>query len=154
MTTLQPLQAAPARHGRHASLEDFMKVTRSGYVLEFEHVLDGLRETARQCKNPAHLDFVTAAITAFQEEGPEARPFLNGCPQAAARLIFEEVTEAYITAEQATRMQARGGTLVRDFQLPYTSHRRAQARRAEHERRLRNATGLDRLRHLLTIPAT
>ncbi|MEV0966947.1 hypothetical protein AB0J25_31045 [Streptomyces sp. NPDC049910] len=130
-----------------------MKVTRSGYVLEFEHVLDGLRETAGQCRNPAHLAFVTAAITAFEDEGPDARPLLNGCPQAAARLIFDEVAEAYITTEQATRVQARGSTLVRDFQLPYTSHRRAQARRAEHERRGRNATGLDRLRHLLTIPA-
>ncbi|MFJ5817303.1 hypothetical protein ACIQGT_25915 [Streptomyces sp. NPDC093108] len=77
---------------------------------------------------------------------------LDGCPQAVARRIFEEVTEAYITAEDATCIQARGSTLVRDFQLPYTSHRRAQARRAEHERRGRNATGLDRLRHLLTIP--
>ncbi|MER5378467.1 hypothetical protein [Streptomyces sp. NPDC002553] len=124
-----------------------MKVTPSGYVLQFEHVLDGLRETAAQCKSPAHLAFVTAAITAFEEEGPDAAPLLNGCPQATARLIYAEVAEAYITTEQATRIQAR------DFQLPYTSHRRAQARRAEHERRGRNATGLDRLRHRLTIPA-
>ncbi|MFE0778069.1 hypothetical protein [Streptomyces sp. NPDC058861] len=130
-----------------------MKVTRSGYVREFPHVLEGLRETAGQCRNPAHLAFVTAAITAFEEEGPDAAPLLNGCPQATARRIFEEVAEAYITAEQATRIQARGGTLVRDFQLPYTSHRRAQARRAAHERRGRTATGVDRLRHLLTLPA-
>lgn len=129
-----------------------MKATPSGYVLEFPHVLDGLRETAAQCKNPAHAAFVTTAITAFEQEGPDAAPLLDGCPQAAARRIFEEVTEAYITAEQATCIQARGSTLVRDFQRPYTSHRRAQARRAEHERRGRNATGLDRLRHLLTIP--
>lgn len=129
-----------------------MKVTRSGYVLEFPHVLDELRATAAQCKNPAHLNFVNTAITAFEEKGPDAAPLLNGCPQAAAQLIFAEVTEAYITAEQATRIQARKSTLVRDFQLPYTHHRRAQAREAEHERRLRNATGLDRLRHHLTIP--
>ncbi|MFF9158359.1 hypothetical protein ACF1AB_39735 [Streptomyces sp. NPDC014846] len=44
--------------------------------------------------------------------------------------------------------------MVRNHQLPYTSHRRAQARRSEHERRSRNATGLDRLRHLLTIPVS
>ena len=130
-----------------------MKVTRSGYVLEFEHVLDGLQETAGHCRNPAHLAFVTTAITAFEEEGPNAAPFLNGCPQAAARLIFVEIAEAYITAEQATRIQARNSTLARDFQLPYTSHRRAQARRAEHERRGRNATGLDLLLHKFTIPA-
>ncbi|MFD7462830.1 MULTISPECIES: hypothetical protein [unclassified Streptomyces] len=95
---------------------------------------------------------MNTAITAFEEDGPDAQPLLNGCPQAAARLIFEEVTEAYITAGQATRIQDRNSTLVRDFQLPYTSHRRAQARRAEHKRRPRNATGLDMLRHLLTIP--
>ncbi|MEU5196049.1 hypothetical protein AB0G86_18665 [Streptomyces scabiei] len=130
-----------------------MKVTPSGYVLEFPHVLEGLRTTAAQCKNPAHLDFVNTAITAFEEAGPDAEVLLNGCPQATAQLIFNEVTEAYITAETADRVQASNSTLVRDFQLPYTSHRRAQARRAEHERRLRNATGLDLLRHLLTIPA-
>ncbi|KAB7835699.1 hypothetical protein [Streptomyces mobaraensis] len=129
-----------------------MKVTRSGYVLEFEHVLDELKKTAGQCRNPAHLAFVTAAITAFEEEGPHAAPLLNGCPQADARRIFDEVAEAYITTEQATRIQARNSTLARNFQLPYTSHRRAQARRAEHERRGRTATGLDRLRHLLTNP--
>jgi hypothetical protein len=130
-----------------------MKTTPSGYVLEFPHVLDGLRATAAQCKNPAHLNFVTTAITAFEEEGPDAEPLLHGCPERAAQLIFAEVTEAYITAAQAARIQASNSTLTRDFQLPYTSHRRAQARRAEHERRGRNATGLDRLRHLLTIPA-
>ncbi|MET8406215.1 hypothetical protein [Streptomyces sp900116325] len=96
-----------------------MKVTRSGYVLEFPHILDELRATAAQCKNPAHLNFVTTAITAFDEEGPDAEPFLKGCPQHTARLIFEEVTEAYITTEQATRNQTRDSTLVRDFQLPY-----------------------------------
>ncbi|MGW6202112.1 hypothetical protein ACWF9B_00430 [Streptomyces sp. NPDC055089] len=131
-----------------------MKVTRSGYVLEFEDVLDRLRETASQCRNPAHLTFVTAAITAFEEEGPDATPILNGCPQATARLIFDEVTEAYITADQASRIHTSNSNLARNFQLPYTSHRQAQARRAEHERRGRNATGLDRLRHLLTIPTT
>ncbi|MFE9250892.1 hypothetical protein [Streptomyces sp. NPDC007088] len=66
-----------------------------------------------ECKNPAHLTFVTTAITAFEQEGPDARPLLKGCPQAAARRIFEEVTEAYITAEDATCIQARGSTLVR-----------------------------------------
>ncbi|MCX4681672.1 hypothetical protein OG413_41460 [Streptomyces sp. NBC_01433] len=130
-----------------------MKVTRSDYVLEFPHVLERLRATAAQCKNPAHLDFVTTAITSFEEEGPDAEPILNGCPQRTARLIFEEVTEAYITTEQATRMEDQNSTLAHDFQLPYTSHRRAQDRRAEHERRIRSATGLDRLRHLLTIPS-
>ncbi|KOV92221.1 hypothetical protein, partial [Streptomyces sp. NRRL WC-3723] len=114
-----------------------MKVTPSGYVLEFPHVLEDLRATAAQCKNLAHLDFVTTAITAFEEEGPHARPLLNGCPHRAARLIFEEVIEAYITVEQATCIRARNSTLTRNFQLPYPSHRRAQARRAEHERRLR-----------------
>lgn len=131
-----------------------MKVTRSGYVLEFPHILDELRTTAAQCRNPAHLDFVNTAITAFEEEGPDAEPLLNGCPPRTAQLIFEEVTEAYITTEHATRVRGRNSTLVRGFQLPYTSHRRAQARRVEHERRIRNATGLDRLRHLLTIPVT
>ncbi|GHF00806.1 hypothetical protein GCM10014715_66240 [Streptomyces spiralis] len=59
-----------ARYGRHAlSPQDSMKVTSSGYVLEFPHVLEGLRATAAQCKNPAHLDFVTTAITALEEEG-------------------------------------------------------------------------------------
>ncbi|MFJ5817297.1 hypothetical protein ACIQGT_25885 [Streptomyces sp. NPDC093108] len=125
-----------------------MKVTSSGYVLEFTYVLDKLRATAAQCKNPAHFNFVTTAITAFEEEGPDAEPLLNGCPQRAARLIFEEVTQAYITTEQATRIQARDSTLARDFQLPYTSHRRAQARRTEHEHRIRNVTGPDLLRHL------
>ncbi|MFF1678761.1 hypothetical protein ACFVYG_22310 [Streptomyces sp. NPDC058256] len=129
-----------------------MKVTSSGYVLEFPHVLDGLRATAAQCRNPAHLDFVTTAITAFEEAGPDAEPLLNGCPLSAAQLIFEEVAEAYITTVQATRIQDRNSTLAHDFRLPYTSHRRAQARRAERERRLRNATGLDLLRHLLSIP--
>ncbi|MGW4088084.1 hypothetical protein ACWEGS_34260 [Streptomyces sp. NPDC004822] len=42
--------------------------------------------------------------------------------------------------------------MVRDFQLPYISHRRAQALRAEDERRGRAVTGWDRLRRLLTIP--
>jgi len=130
-----------------------MKVTSSGFVLEFAHVLDELRATAAQCRNPAHLDFVDTAITAFEEAGPDAEPLLNGCPLPAAQLIFEEVTEAYVSAETAARVQGRNSTLARDFRLPYTSHRRAQARRAEHERRVRNATGLDRLRLLLTIPA-
>ncbi|MFI1701426.1 hypothetical protein ACH419_36475 [Streptomyces bobili] len=131
-----------------------MKVTPSGYVLEYTDVLEELRTIAAQCKNPAHLGFVTTAITAFEEEGPDAEPLLNGCPQRVARLIFAEVTEAYITTAQATRAHGRNSTQVRDFQRPYTSHRRAQARQAEHERRLRNATGLDLLRHLLTIPAS
>ncbi len=43
--------------------------------------------------------------------------------------------------------------LRRSAARPRLRFRRAQARRAEHERRGRNATGLDRLRHLLTIPA-
>ncbi|MEV6841102.1 hypothetical protein AB0N17_42630 [Streptomyces sp. NPDC051133] len=131
-----------------------MNVTSSGYVLEFPHVLEGLRETASQCQNRAHLAFVNTAITAFEETGPDAEPLLDGCSLSTARLIFEEVTEAYITAEEATRLQARNSTPVRDQQLPYTRHRRAQARRAEHDRRGRNATGLDRLRHLLTIPVS
>ncbi|MGW0147337.1 hypothetical protein ACWEGS_34265 [Streptomyces sp. NPDC004822] len=59
-----------------------MKVTRNGYVLELEHVVDALQTTAGQCRNPAHLAFVTAAITASEEEGPGAAPLLNGCPQA------------------------------------------------------------------------
>jgi hypothetical protein len=131
-----------------------MKVTPSGYVLEFPDVLDELRATAARYKNPAHLAFVFTAVTAFEENGPDADPLLNGCARAAARLIFDEVAEAYITAEQATRIRAYNGTLACDFQLPYTSHRRDAARRAERERRLRNATtGLDRLRVLLTIPA-
>ncbi|MFI9018717.1 hypothetical protein ACIGZI_32255 [Streptomyces griseus] len=130
-----------------------MQVTLSGYVLAFEHVLDGLRATAGQCQNPAHRAFVTAAITAFEEEGPDAAPLLNGCPQPIARMIFDEVTEAYITTDKAARLQARTSTLARNFQLPYTSHRQAQAARAEHERRVRNATGVARLRQRLTIPA-
>ncbi|MGX1127852.1 hypothetical protein RKD49_000042 [Streptomyces glaucescens] len=130
-----------------------MKVTPSGYVLEFPHELDELRATAAQCKNPAHLDFVNTAITAFEDEGPGAQPLLNGCPQRAPQLIFEEVTEAYITAGQATRVHEQNSTLVRDFQLPYTSHRCAQACRAERERRISNATGLDQLRHLLALRA-
>ncbi|MGW0147336.1 hypothetical protein ACWDVU_17200 [Streptomyces sp. NPDC003333] len=67
-------------------------------------------------------------------------------------MILAEVAEAYLTADQATRGQAGSATLIRDFQLPYTSHRRAQALRAEDERRGRAVTGWDRLRRLLTIP--
>jgi hypothetical protein len=37
-------------------------------------------------------------------------------------------------------IRARHSNLVRDFQFPHTCHRHSQARRAEHERRLRNAT--------------
>lgn len=59
-----------------------MKVTRSGQLLEFEHVMDALRTTAGQCRKPAHTAFVTAAITALEKEGPGAAPLLNGCPQA------------------------------------------------------------------------
>ncbi|MFF8619173.1 hypothetical protein [Streptomyces sp. NPDC015350] len=78
-----------------------MKVTPSGYALQFEHVLDELRATAAQCKNPAHLAFVNTAIAAFEEDGPDAEPLLNGCPERIAQLIFDEVTEAYIIAGQA-----------------------------------------------------
>ncbi|MEW2425613.1 hypothetical protein ACIQSP_27230 [Streptomyces nigra] len=65
---------------------------------------------------------MTAAITAFEEEGSDAAPLLNGCRQATARLIFDEVTEAYLTVEQAARLQAGNSTLARgDYRLPYTS---------------------------------
>ncbi|MEU6530955.1 hypothetical protein ABZ869_17440 [Streptomyces sp. NPDC046928] len=63
-------------------MADFMKVTRNGYVLELENVMDALQIIAGQCRNPAHTAFVTAAITALEEEGAGAAPLLNGCPQA------------------------------------------------------------------------
>ncbi|MER5889684.1 hypothetical protein ABT160_38155 [Streptomyces sp. NPDC001941] len=130
-----------------------MKTTRSGYVLAFEHVLDDLRATASLCKNPAHLAFVTTAITAFEQDGPDADPALHGCPRADARRIFTEVTEAYITLDTAMRVQASNGNLFRDFHLPYTRHRGTQARRAAHQARQarRGSTGLDQLRRRLTI---
>ncbi|MFB6984557.1 hypothetical protein [Streptomyces sp. NPDC056304] len=95
-----------------------MNITRSGFVLHLPHVLENLRATAAACKSPAHLTFVDNAITAFEENGPDATPDLDGCPLPTARLIFEEVTEAYITASTALRVQERGSFLACDVQLP------------------------------------
>ncbi|MFB7836173.1 hypothetical protein [Streptomyces sp. NPDC056056] len=128
-----------------------MKATPSGYVREFPHILEGLRDIAALCQNPAHLTFVNTAIAAFEQEGPNAEPLLNGCPLRIAQLIFEEVAEAYITAQTADRLREQGSFLARNFRHPYTAHRRAQALQARRARRLRNATGLDRLRAHLTI---
>ncbi|MFE2852688.1 hypothetical protein ACFXJO_16350 [Streptomyces lavendulae] len=128
-----------------------MKATPSGYVLEFPHILEGLRDIAGQCQNPAHLTFVDTAIEAFEQEGLNAEPLLSGCPLRFAQLIFEEVAEAYITAETADRVRKQGSFLARNFHRPYTAHRRAQALQARRARRIREATGLDRLRAHLTI---
>ncbi|MFE8941175.1 hypothetical protein ACFYNX_27335 [Streptomyces sp. NPDC007872] len=128
-----------------------MKVTPSGYVLEFPHVMEGLRDIAAQCQNPAHLTFVDTAIAAFEQEGPSAEPLLNGCPLRIAQLIFEETAEAYITVQTAARLHEQGSFLARNFRHPYTAHRRAQALQAHRARRLRNVTGLDRIRAHLTI---
>jgi hypothetical protein len=68
-----------------------------------------------------------------------------------ARLIFDEVAEAYDPADRAARDAASTTTWVRDFTLPYTSHRRERARRAARAQQLRNARGLDRLRIHLTV---
>ncbi|MER5617695.1 hypothetical protein [Streptomyces sp. NPDC002215] len=126
-----------------------MKVTPSGYVCTRPDILESLREQA--APSLTHRPFVETAITAFEEQGPDADPLLNRCPQHIARLIFDEVTEAYDQADRAKHDAASTTTTVRDFTLPYTTHRRAQARRAEHNRRTRNATGVNRIRARLTI---
>ncbi|MEU9593375.1 hypothetical protein AB0D84_27125 [Streptomyces sp. NPDC048193] len=126
-----------------------MNVTRSGYVCTRPDILAALREEA--ASTPAHRQFTETAITAFEEDGPDAEPLLHGCPQAIARLIFDEVAEAYDPADRAARDAASTTTWVRDFALPYTSHRRERARRAGRAHQLRNARGLDRLRIHLTI---
>ncbi|WP_327309786.1 hypothetical protein OG730_41625 (plasmid) [Streptomyces sp. NBC_01298] len=128
-----------------------MKATPSGYVLEFPHILEGLRDAAAQCRNPAHRTFVNTAIAAFEQEGPDAEPLLNGCPLRIAQLIFDEVSEAYITTQTADRVREQNSILARDFQRPYTAHRRAQSIQARRARRIRKATGMDRLRAHLTI---
>ncbi|MGW6145348.1 hypothetical protein [Streptomyces sp. NPDC055140] len=128
-----------------------MRVTRSGFVLEGPDILEGLRQTADQCSNPAHRRFVDTAITAFEEDGPDAEPLLNDCPPRVARLIFDEVAEAYVTVRQAARAEANGTSITRELDRPYTRHRRERACKAARDRRLRNATGLDRLRCRLTM---
>ncbi|WP_327411363.1 hypothetical protein OG458_42255 (plasmid) [Streptomyces sp. NBC_01281] len=129
-----------------------MKVSRSGFVLEFPHILEELKETASGCRNAAHRVFVDAAIMAFEEVGPDAEPLLNGCPQDVAQMIFDEVTEAYTSVSSGEPVGGENTFRARAFQLPYSSHRREQGRRAERERRVREATGLNRLRELLTLP--
>ncbi|MER6853787.1 hypothetical protein AB0A81_38810 [Streptomyces flaveolus] len=70
-----------------------MNVTPSGYVCTRPDILASLREEA--ARTPAHRQFTKTAITAFEEDGPDAEPLLNGCPETIARLIFDEVAEAY-----------------------------------------------------------
>jgi hypothetical protein len=124
-------------------------VTRSGFVRTRPDIIADLRRTA--ARHRVHRLFTETAIAAFEEEGPDAEPVLNGCPPQIARLIFDEVAEAYDTADRAHRDATSPTTLVRDHLLPYTSHRREAARRALRARQLSNATGLDRLRVHLTI---
>lgn len=71
-----------------------------------------------------------------------AEPFRDGCLERVARLIFDEVTEAYDGAERAARDAARAAAVVRDF-APYISHRREAALRALQRR---NARGPNRRR--------
>jgi hypothetical protein len=75
---------------------------------------------------------------------------LDGCGQQMARLIFDEVAEAYDRADRAQRDAATTTTVIRDFTHPYISHRREAAQRALCARQLRNARGLDRLHVPLT----
>ncbi|MFF2205173.1 hypothetical protein [Streptomyces sp. NPDC058145] len=126
-----------------------MRVTPSGYVLTRPNILDHLREEAARTRS--HREFTERAITAFESEGPDAEPFLNGCPHRIARLIFDEVAEAYDPADPAARDATRATTVVRDFALPYTSHRKEAVVRTLRARQRRNASGLDRLRVHLTI---
>ncbi|MCQ1580371.1 hypothetical protein [Streptomyces parvus] len=126
-----------------------MHITPSGYVRTRPDILDSLREEA--ARTPAHRRFVETAITAFEQGGPDATPLLDGCGQRMARMIFDEVAEAYDRADRAQRDAASTTTVIRDFARPYTSHRREAAQRALRARQLRNARGLDRLRVLLTI---
>lgn len=145
-TTVDPAPVtAPAPTTRKA----LMHITPSGYVRTRPDVLDSLREEA--ARTPAHHRFVETAITAFEQEGPDATPLLDGCGQRMARMIFNEVAEAYDRADRARRDAASTTTLIRDFTLPYTSYRREAAQRALRARQLRSARGLDRLRVLLTI---
>lgn len=126
-----------------------MDITPSGHVLTRPDILDTLREEA--ARTPTHRRFVETAITAFEQEGPDAAPLLDGCGQQMARLIFDEVAEAYDNGERAKHDAASTTTVIREFTQPYTSHRRAAAQRALRARQLRNARGLDRLRLRLTI---
>ncbi|MGV9240210.1 hypothetical protein ACWDN9_29355, partial [Streptomyces nigra] len=73
--------------------------------------------------------------------GPRCRSAPERLPAGHRPADFDEVAEAYLTAEQAVRVQAGNSTLVRDFRLPYTSHRRAEDP-AEDE--CRAVTGWDR----------
>ncbi|MFE5407182.1 hypothetical protein ACFQ9Z_39150 [Streptomyces sp. NPDC056580] len=126
-----------------------MRVTPSGYVLTRPDILDHLREEAARTRT--HREFTERTITAFESEGPDAEPFLNDCPERIARLIFDEVAEAYDPADRAERDAARTTTLIRVYTLPYTNDRREAALRALRARQRRNARGLDRLRVRLTI---
>lgn len=126
-----------------------MHITPSGYVRTRPDILDNIREEAASPRT--HREFTQTAIAAFENEGPNAEPLLNGCPQRMARLIFDEVAEAYDRADRAERDAVSTTTVIRDFTLPYTSHRRAAARSALRARQLRNARGLGRLRVRLTI---
>lgn len=125
-----------------------MRVTPSGFVLTRPDILDHLREEA--ARTGSHRQFTERAITAFECEGPDAEPFLNGCPERIARLIFDEVAEAYDPADRVAR-DAATTTVVRDFVLPYTSNRRQTALRVLRARQRHTASGLDRLRIHLTI---
>ncbi|MCZ1012033.1 hypothetical protein [Streptomyces lydicus] len=126
-----------------------MHVTAIGYVRTRPHILDSLREEAAHTRT--HRQFMETAIAAFEQDGPDTEPLLDACPQHTARQIFDEVAEAYDRADRAQRDAAGTTTVVRDVTLPHTSHRRDQARRAEHEHHIRYARGLNRLRTRLTI---
>ncbi|MFF2206063.1 hypothetical protein [Streptomyces sp. NPDC058145] len=81
----------------------------------------------------SYRQFTETATTALDNEGFDAEPFLGGCPQQTARLIFDEIAEAMPGRPRESDV-ASITTAVRDFTLPYTSHRREAARRALHAR--------------------
>ncbi|MFF8883731.1 hypothetical protein [Streptomyces flaveolus] len=89
-----------------------MNVTRSGYVCTRPDILADLREEAARTR--AHQQFTETAITAFEEDGPDAEPLLSGCPESIAHLIFDEVAEAYDAADRAARDAASATTWVRE----------------------------------------
>jgi hypothetical protein len=126
-----------------------LNITPSGFVLTRPDILGTLRQEA--ARNRIHRKYAEDAIIAFEKEGPHATPPLNGCQQNIARLILDEVAQAYDRAERAARDAASTTTAVRDIPQPYTAHRRGAVRRALYARQMSNAHGLDRLRVCLTI---
>ncbi|MGW5367642.1 hypothetical protein ACWER6_30385 [Streptomyces sp. NPDC004009] len=65
----------------------------------------------------AQVTFTPAGLVTFYDSigevdwaGPDAEPFLNGCPERIARLIFDEVAEACDPTDRAVRDAARTTT--------------------------------------------